>query len=211
MQIRARSSRFRSLALLPALALLVLYGVAPETAAAQADDGTADAEAAAAGDEERRLPDFQVFDETRLPYDSADWIGEPLLVDFWATWCGPCRFTLPELQELHEEYADRDLRVIGISLDTGAGGGVRATNWAEERGIDYEIFHDARAEARRALGVTNIPVLFLVDEDGRIVADWWGEPDFAEVRARIEEVLPAATDPTADSGNAVDREDRDSR
>lgn len=135
------------------------------------------------------LPQFDVWDLYNQPFHSKHWIqGTPILVDFWATYCAPCRFTLPEIQKVHEDYGDR-LQVVGISVDTGAGGGVRARNFAREGGVTYPIYHDLKAEARKATGVNILPVLFLYDADGKLVQDWWDEPDFDEVREAIDRVV----------------------
>lgn len=148
-----------------------------------------DSEAPDDGDS-RPFPSFQVRDGNNRPVSSQAWIGKtPALVDFWATYCYPCRYTLPELQRIHEDYGD-SIHVVGISIDGGVGGGFRAYTWATRLGITYELVHDAASEAREALGVHTVPVLFLVDADGEIVADWWGEPSFDEVRAALDRVVP---------------------
>ena len=170
----------------PALLLLLLL-LAPALASAASE------EEMPKGHES--IPEFEVFNEDNFPISSQKWIGDkPFLVDFWATWCGPCRFTLPELEKIHRDYAER-LNVYGISVDAGAGGGFRARNFAKKGGVTYTIFHDIRAEARQATGVNVLPVLFLYDSDGKLVQDWWGEPEFGEVREAIDSVVePAAED-----------------
>lgn len=149
--------------------------------------------------EEKDLLDFRVWDEYNQPIAAKQWLtGTPLLVDFWATWCTPCRFTLPEIESLHQHYGER-LKVLGVSVDSGAGGGFRARKFAKEGGVSYPIFHDLRGEGRKATGVHLLPVLFLFDADGKLVRDWWGEPDFDEVREAIESVVvtaPASSPPS---------------
>lgn len=160
--------------------------------------------------DDQTLPAYDVWDEYNQPFSSKRWIdGKPFLVDFWATWCGPCRFTLPELERIHRDYDGR-LSVYGVSVDSGMGGGFRARNFAKEGGVSYTIFHDLKAEGRKATGVRALPVLFLYDGEGRLVNDWWGEPDFDEVRELIDSVAEPAppeaseTEPGAESDQATE-------
>ncbi|MDA8018421.1 MAG: TlpA family protein disulfide reductase [Thermoanaerobaculia bacterium] len=149
--------------------------------------------------EDTSLPGFDVWDEFNQPISASSWLGgTPFLVDFWATWCGPCRFTLPELETIQNEYEGR-LAVYGVSVDSGMGGGFRARNFAKEGGVTYPIFHDLRGQARKATGVNVLPVLFLYDGEGRLVADWWGEPDFDEVREAIDGIVDPVEDSPTDA------------
>lgn len=115
--------------------------------------------------------------------------GRVVLLDFWATWCAPCRKSMPELQSLHAEYAARGLTVLGVSIDEKADGKVK--KFVKERGYSYPIAIDAAASpAWQAYRVKSIPAAFLIDREGRVVAQWTGAaPPPDELRAAVRGAL----------------------
>lgn len=93
--------------------------------------------------------------------------GEVVLLNLWATWCVPCRTETPYLQELSEEYGERGLRVVGISLDTGdAADQVEA--FVEEYGVTYTILHDPQMRGMELYQVPGLPATFMIDREGAI-------------------------------------------
>lgn len=95
---------------------------------------------------------------------SAELGGKVVVVNFWATWCPPCRLEMPTLQRLHERRAGDGVVVLGFTTDVGSDTGVRA--FLAERGITYPVGM-ATAEHRRAFGgIPGVPTTFLIDRDG---------------------------------------------
>ena len=93
--------------------------------------------------------------------------GDPVLLNLWATWCGPCREETPYLQTLHETYSERGLRVVGVSQDArGSGSEIRA--FMEEFGVAYTVLADPEMVAADLYGVIGLPATFLVDREGMI-------------------------------------------
>ncbi|HSW31450.1 MAG TPA: TlpA disulfide reductase family protein [Longimicrobiales bacterium] len=97
---------------------------------------------------------------------SADLAGRVVVVNFWATWCPPCRLEMPSLQKLHERRAEDGVVVLGFSTDVGGDEGVRS--FLRERGITYPV-GKATAEHQRAFGgIQGIPTTFVLDRRGRL-------------------------------------------
>ncbi|HXQ25244.1 MAG TPA: TlpA disulfide reductase family protein [Candidatus Acidoferrales bacterium] len=112
------------------------------------------------------MPPFLVSDLDDNVISTASWRGKVVLLNFWATWCPPCREEIPELIELEGRYKDR-LQVIGISEDDAPPEEVRA--FAREMGINYPIVMGSNELAAEYGDVPALPTSFVVNPDGRIV------------------------------------------
>ena len=97
--------------------------------------------------------------------------GKVVLLDFWATWCAPCRESIPHLVQLHKTYQEKGLEVIGMNVDRGDVDTVR--RFAKSMEIRYPIVI-AQDEVQRNYGVTGIPMTVLIDRDGRIRQKFMG-------------------------------------
>ena len=134
------------------------------------------------------------------PISLADGKGETIyVVEFWATWCGPCRASIPHLTELQEQFADDNVVIIGISDEDRE----TVASFAESQG-DAMDYHVASAPERgphkaymEAFGQGGIPTAFVVDREGRIV--WVGHP------IMLDEILPAVVDGSYDMAEAQRR------
>lgn len=92
--------------------------------------------------------------------------GTVVLVNLWATWCGPCRHEIPELEKLHAEYANRGFAVVGISVDDTA---EAVHEFLKERPIHYPIVLDPEGRMPGILDVSVLPTSVIVDRGGRMV------------------------------------------
>ena len=112
-------------------------------------------------------PEYRVStldgDSVRL----SEFRGDPVLLNFWATWCAPCRHETPFLQSIHERFRDRGLQVVGVSMDSpGSMEDIR--DFLDEMGVTYEILHDARQRGMDRCSLMGLPATFVLDEEGRI-------------------------------------------
>jgi len=94
--------------------------------------------------------------------------GKFVLIDFWATWCGPCRKAIPELNAFHKKFGDK-LVVIGISDESEAD-----VKKMKSPKMDYAVAIDTKAKMKKAVGVTGIPHVLILDPEG--IVRWEGYP-----------------------------------
>jgi len=165
-----------------ALALLVAAcGGAPAPDRASTEDAAAPA---ATTTQLEEAPDFRLPDLAGSEVSLADSTGRVRLIDFWATWCPPCRDEIPMLNELHHAYAEAGLTVLGISDEKAD----VVRKFAEEVGIDYPNLVDP-GEVSESYHVLGLPTAFLVDQQGRVVASYMGPKSRRQLEAKIRELL----------------------
>ena len=113
--------------------------------------------------------------------------GEIVVLDFWASWCGPCRMSIPALNEVHERYGGR-VRMYGVNVQPElSADGVRAAH--RDFGAVFPSLHDPRQEAQSLYGITSIPTLVIVDRAGVVRHVERGVPDADDVGDRLDELL----------------------
>jgi thiol-disulfide isomerase/thioredoxin len=113
-----------------------------------------------------RSPDFAFVSLDGESVFSGDLRGQVVVLNFWATWCIPCRLEMPSLQSLHEDLGSDGVRVLGLATDAGSERTIR--DFLTERGISYPVGR-ASYEQRRAFGgIPGIPTTFIIDRDGVI-------------------------------------------
>jgi len=124
-----------------------------------------------------------------LPKLSVQWLdkkpeteGKPMIVEFWATWCPPCRSSIPHLNEIHAKYKDKGLQIVGITDEDRA----KIKKFEKEVPIEYAVALDANGKYAKPFGIQGIPHAVLVDKTGKIV--WEGHP-MSLKESQIEELL----------------------
>lgn len=93
--------------------------------------------------------------------------GHPVLLNFWATWCAPCRVEMPWLVELDQKYRTQGLQIVGVSLDE-AGDVKEVASFAKQRGVQYQLLLGNSATADAYGGVRFMPQTFFIDSEGKI-------------------------------------------
>lgn len=136
----------------------------------------------------RPAPEFELPDLDGATVSLAALRGRPVVVDFWATWCTPCEFQIPVLNDLHARYAGR-VEVVGIAVD--AGGREVVAPYAAERGIRYRVLLGDEALAQR-FGAIGFPTLYVLRADGTIDSTHVGLVDPEELEAAVREAEGAA-------------------
>lgn len=128
-------------------------------------------------------PAFNLFSVSGLPVSTEGLKGSVVIIDFWATWCPPCRESLPFLNELHRKYAKQGLQIVGMNVDEGAERDLKA--FIAEKGLSYTIVMAPR-RLQNDYGVRALPVMFILDKQGKVVEQMLG---FSSAHARILENL----------------------
>jgi peroxiredoxin/YHS domain-containing protein len=120
-------------------------------------------------------PPFSLTDLSGRTISRESLEGKVVLLDFWATWCVPCRKSMPELQALHAKYSSRGFTVLGVSIDEG--GAARVKKFVASKKITYPIALDAgETPAWQAYRVKAVPAAYLIDRQGQVRAQWTGVP-----------------------------------
>ena len=112
----------------------------------------------------------------------ADFRGKPLIINVWASYCGPCRDEMGSLERLAQRYNGNQLNIIGISIDDYAS---RAQAFVKQTSVTFENFLDSKLFLENMLGANRIPLTILVDADGRVLkkargAYEWDNPDIID-------------------------------
>ena len=110
-------------------------------------------------------PDFELKTMDGDKVQLSEFRGHPVLLSFWASWCGPCRRELPEVARLYEDYKDKGLVVLGVN-DEGKGD---ARKFIEKNDLPFPTVDDGNGKAHRLYRVRSIPSVFLIDAQGKIV------------------------------------------
>lgn len=113
-------------------------------------------------------PDFTLKDVDGKTYSLRDFKGSVVFLDFWASWCPPCRASIPGIIELSREY--KDVVILGINLDSDKSKGIK---FAKAKNINYPVLLDGFDVAQK-YGVRGIPSFVLIDKKGNIVKRWVG-------------------------------------
>ncbi len=149
----------------------------------------------AAGDR-HEAPDFALKDAQGNVTRLSDYRGKVVLLDFWATWCGPCNIEIPWLEDFERTYKNRGFEVLGVSMDDDGWKVVRP--FIAEKKINYRIMLGDDKTGDQYGGVEALPTSFLIDRNGRIAKTFVGLSDKEEFQNAIEKLLEAPVQRSAE-------------
>ena len=120
----------------------------------------------------------------------ADYKDQVVILNVWATWCGPCQVEIPSLERLYREYGDKGLKLVAVSIDDYVSeDSIR--NFARDFGVTFEVLHDSTHSIEREYQVTGYPETFVIGKEGTIRKKWIGPDDWTSQgnRALVAQLL----------------------
>lgn len=134
----------------------------------------------------RQAPDFTLQDLQGKPVKLSDFRGKAVLLNFWATFCGPCKVEMPWLVELQKQYGPQGFEIVGVALDDS--GKDKIEKFAKEMGVNYTILQgqDAVGDAYGAVG---LPATYYIDRSGKIIDSALGLVSRREIEDNIKKSL----------------------
>jgi len=118
-------------------------------------------------------PAFKLVDLNGTVHDSQNYLGKPLIINFWGTFCPPCRNEMPALQKVYEQWEDQGVQLVGINLSEDK---LSVRNFADQVGAKFPILLDRNRQTERAFGLKQYPTTFFIGRDGKIVDILIGGP-----------------------------------
>lgn len=144
-----------------------------------------------------KAPNFKALTLDSIPEEKhlADYRGDVVMINVWATWCLPCRVEMPSIEQLHKAYGPKGLKIVAVSIDDpGTDAGIRT--FAKQYGLTFEILHDPTGKIVDQYDISGYPETFIVGRDGvirkkQMSATDWNSP---EARALVDRLLTERTE-----------------
>jgi thiol-disulfide isomerase/thioredoxin len=136
-------------------------------------------------------PAIDMLDQAGAKVDLNELKGKVVLVDFWASWCGPCRQEMPVLEQLHKKYAKQGLVIVGVNIDNNP---KKMNNFLKGTPVSFRIVHDRKLHVASKYEPGTMPSSYFIGRDGKIryVHEGFRKKDAAELEERIKTLLAEA-------------------
>ncbi|CRI63995.1 putative Thiol-disulfide oxidoreductase resA [Thiocapsa sp. KS1] len=141
--------------------------------------------------EDIQAPEFDLQGPAGEPQRLLDHRGKPIILNFWATWCPPCRAEMPSMQRAHETVTDEGISVIAVNVGEDA---ETIARFLSETDVDFPIPMDLDSEVVQSYPVKGLPTTFVIDPEGRLVYSATGEREWDDP-ALLDQVRALKTGP----------------
>ena len=133
-----------------------------------------------------QAPNFTVYDLDGNEVNLTDFFGKPIIVNFWASWCGPCMMEMPDFNEAYQTYKD-DITFLMVNMTDGSRETVeKASTFIEESGYIFPVYYDTEYSAAITYSVSSLPTTYFIDADGYLIAHARGAIDGATLQKGID-------------------------
>jgi len=134
-------------------------------------------------------PDFEMVDRDGNRIKLSDMRGKPVVLNFWASWCGPCKSEMPDFEEAYKEYGD-DITFMIVNLTDGKNETVdTAQAFIDSQGYTFPVYFDTDSNGAAAYGVSSIPVTYFIDAQGYLVAYGQGALNSETLKSGIDMLI----------------------
>ena len=137
--------------------------------------------------QQQKAANFSLKSADGTSFELNKYKGKVVVVNFWATWCGPCRKEIPDFIEAYKKYKSKGLEIIGISLDQD--GWTRVTPYVKQSNINYPVVLGDEQVVQNYGGFNAIPTTFIVDKNGIIVDQHTGTMSLKQLEAKLKPLL----------------------
>ena len=171
----------------------VLYRQLGKNIAAEqlATQSTNQSDESAAGETEQKVkaPDFTVYDLDGNEVHLSDFIGKSVVLNFWASWCSPCKMEMPDFNEKYLEIGE-EVQFLIINMTDGSRETVEtASAFIAEQGYSFPVFYDTDQDAAATYGVYSLPTTYFIDEEGNAIAQATGAIDEETLQQGIDMII----------------------
>ncbi|MBA7683218.1 Thiol-disulfide oxidoreductase ResA [subsurface metagenome] len=136
----------------------------------------------------KAAPDFTLQNLEGQSISLNDLKGKPVLINFWATWCGPCVFEMPYLQEIHDEWSGKGLMVLAINRGESSS---KVEQFLQSNNLSLPVLLDTKLDVFRRYNIRSIPTTFFIDKDGIIQVKVIGAfPNKEAIENRLSKIMP---------------------
>ncbi|WP_071460012.1 thiol-disulfide oxidoreductase ResA [Bacillus massilinigeriensis] len=135
----------------------------------------------------KEAPDFVLSDREGNKHQLSDYKGKGVFLNFWATWCGPCEREMPHIDNQYKQFKDKRVEVLTVDVGESK---IAVDKFVERHNLTFPVMIDEDGQVQAAYGIGQLPITFLIDEEGKVVRSYTGELTEDKVKRFMEEIKP---------------------